>query len=119
MCIRDRSHSAGLRLNDTQTCGEQDKGLCCRANQTAFGARVCTMADPEACSATPADNKTVFDASVSIAGDGSILFSSAQDFAADSGPTFVEFGVTDFPQCSVVNSDHIALGPFGPLQVQS
>ena len=27
-------------------------------------------------------------------------------------PTFVDFGVTDFPQCSVVNALGIALGPF-------
>ena len=32
-------------------------------------------------------------------------------------PRFVDYGQTDFPQCSVVYSIGVALGPFGPTPI--
>lgn len=110
------SHADGLRLNDTHTCNEQFRKLCCKAGDTAFGARICTAATAAGC-AKDADKKTVFNANVTIGTTAdSIVVSvaaSEMDAAAAAGPaTFVEFGLTDFPQCSVVNALDIALGPF-------
>jgi hypothetical protein len=107
------SHSVGLRLNDTQTCNEQFKRLCCGAGDTAWGARLCTAASPDGC-ARDADGHTVFNANVTAdAGSNSILISAKMP----GTPKYVDFGQTDFPQCSVVNSIGAALGPFGPMPV--
>ena len=135
------SHAAGLRLNDTQTCNEQFKRLCCGAGPTAFGARICTAATAAGC-AHDADGKTVFNANVTIgpaatAVSGTVASqdSRGHDGAAAAAnsvgtivlsavgvvgkPTFVDYGQTDFPQCSVVNRIGVALGPFGPTPIPS
>ena len=104
------SHSSGLRLNDTHTCNEQFKRLCCKAGATAFGARICTAAKAKDC-VLPADGKTIFDANVTVGADGASITISAAGVPR-SAATFVDFGQTDFPQCSVVNDIDVALGPF-------
>jgi hypothetical protein len=121
---------AELKLNDTQTCKQQFGGECCQATSTAFGARVCLATDPADC-ARDADGKLVFNADVTIGGVGGITARQGEAGAAGtivltpagvpggSTVTFVEFGVTDFPQCAVFNSINAALGPFGPFPVHS
>ena len=115
------SHATGLRLNDTRTCNEQFKRLCCGAGATAFGARICTAANAADC-ARDADGKTVFNANVTIGmpvqgnATATIVISA---LGVVGTPTFVDYGQTDFPQCSVVNHIGVALGPFGPTPVQS
>lgn len=104
------SHSSMLRLNDTHTCNEQFEKKCCAAGASGFGARICTAAVPTGC-AIAADGKTVFDANVTIDSPTSILVTAAAT-TVSTVASFVEFGVTDFPQCSVVNEIGIALGPF-------
>lgn len=107
------SHSAMLRLNDTRTCNEQFERKCCAAGATGFGARICTAVKAADC-AKDADGKTVFNANVTIDSPTSILVTALGVGSAMSSiaASFVEFGVTDFPQCSVVNELGIALGPF-------
>lgn len=107
------SHSTMLRLNDTHTCNEQFERKCCAAGATGFGARICTAAAAADC-AKDADGKTVFNANVTIDSPTSILVTAiaAGNSMSSAAASFVEFGVTDFPQCSVVNELGIALGPF-------
>ena len=104
------SHAAaGVRLNDTRTCNEQFGKLCCGAGNTAFGARICTAAKHEDCE-KDANGQTVFNANVTV-GSGVTIVLSAMGVVGT--PTFVDFGQTDFPQCSVVGTGTgIALGPF-------
>jgi hypothetical protein len=117
------SHSTLLRLNDTHTCNEQFEKKCCKAGATGFGARICTASSPAGC-AKVGDGKQVFNADVKVDSPTSILITvplasamathseEVVAAAAAAGASFVEFGVTDFPQCSVVNELGIALGPF-------
>eukprot|EP01043_Picozoa_sp_COSAG02_P019672 COSAG02_NODE_956_length_15670_cov_5.265750_3_plen_276_part_00 len=105
------SHSSMLRLNDTHTCNEQFEKKCCAAGASGFGARICTAAVPADC-AIAADGKTVFNANVTIDSPTSFLVTAADTAEYSSVASFVEFGVTDFPQCSVVNELGIAMGPF-------
>lgn len=113
------ANAAGLRLNDTRTCNEQFENLCCRAGETAFGARICFARAAADCEVDASANGPVYNAVVTVdpAGDGIVL--TAKSAPTSQTVTFVEYGVTDFPQCSVVNMDDVALGPFGPLPVTS
>jgi hypothetical protein len=111
------SHSADLRLNDTHTCNEQFDKLCCAAGSAAFGARICTASAAPECE-SDANGKTVFNANVTIGADKASIIVSATGIIGS--PTFVDFGQTDFPQCSVVNTIGAPLGPFSmPITISS
>ena len=56
-----------------------------------------------------ADGKTVFNANVTVSGADTITISAQ---GVTGTPSFVDYGQTDFPQCSVVNKLGVALGPF-------
>ena len=83
---------------------------------------LCTAGTAEAC-ARDADGKTVFNANVLIGGAASSVgVTAVATIVISAGgvvgkPRFVDYGQMDFPQCSVVNSIGVALGPFGPTPI--
>merc|ERR1712003_145457 len=85
---------------------EFDK-LCCAAGSAAFGARICTASAAPECE-SDANGKTIFNANVTIGADKASITVSATGIIGS--PTFVDFGQTDFPQCSVVNTIGAPLG---------
>ena len=113
-------HALGLTLHPTTRCEVQYSKQCC--GNTTFPApkgpvlgRLCTATNATDC--TAADGARVVLANVTVDPAANRLIFSATLPAADQQVRWLDFSLTDFPQCAVHNSDGLALGPFGPIEV--
>ena len=109
----------GLALMPTTKCEVQYSGQCC--GNASFPAplgpvlgRLCTTANASECNA--ADGSKVVLANVTVDVDRHLIFSGLLGDAAAT-VHWVDFSLTDFPQCAVRNGAGLAVGPFGPLKV--
>merc|ERR1712185_167694 len=112
--------AAGLSLQPTTMCEVQYSGQCC--GNSSFPApagpvlgRVCTAIHASACTAT--NGRQVVLANVTVNATANRLVFTAQLGNASDRARWIDFSLTDFPQCSVHNREGLALGPFGPLAV--
>lgn len=108
----DLDHADNAMLVDSVECQNQYKGLCCNGGSPVMG-RVCTTNNVTAC-AIDADGDLVVNAVMTVQ-DG--ILRAVADLAEGAEPKWVEYAVTDFPQCTVVNAAGISMGPFGPIPI--
>jgi len=114
------ANADGLTLQGTNDCDQQYSKKCCNSDGAAgpVMGRFCTHANATLCAADAGDG-----------GDNGVYL--AQFALSDSKLTatatvtngqpvrYVDYQMTDFPQCKVVNKDGLPLSTFGPLAVDA
>ena len=138
------THAIGLSFQNTTACEVQYSQTCCGDYNNITLGRICYADSAEQC-AIENDGETVVLASFSIVDNTLIATAAVNESGHHHGPTqsstrskasettqskqhlsprvpgkipkYIDFGLTDFPQCSIVNSAGLALAPFAPVTV--
>eukprot|EP00937_MAST-01D_sp_MAST-1D-sp2_P002285 g2285.t1 len=123
-----------LRFEGTNDCDQQYSKLCCGsdgAGGPVLG-RVCTHANATLCAADAGDG--VYEASFALesggagtrggggdaagaAGAAAVVLTATADVPSGETVRWVDYAMTDFPQCKVVDQDGLPMSTFGPLAV--
>ena len=103
----------GLSFHNTTQCENQYSKTCCGDFKNVILGRLCFLKNVTACEAQSDGNDVVL-ASFSLDTQTNTLVVRPNSTAPEErrAPTRLDFSLTDFPQCAVINSAGIALGPF-------
>lgn len=103
-----------LHLVPANLCKEQYSKKCCDyGDGKPLIARICTASKIGDCAS---DGDKIINAHVEIK-DG-VLLATADVTNSINSAQYIDFSFTDFPECIVVNSAGLPLGPFGPVKLQ-
>ena len=115
------TNADALTMQGTNDCDQQYSKACCGADGATgpIMGRFCTHANATLCAADSGDNgdNGIYPAHFALDRHGTLTATAT----IKNGQTvrFVDYQVTDFPQCKVVNGAGLPLSTFGPFAVDA
>ena len=111
------ANAHGLSLQSTNDCDQQYSKKCCDSDGKAgpVMGRLCTHANAALCAADAGDDDQVYEANFALDAAGALTATAT--VARGEQVRWVDFQMTDFPQCKLVNADGLPMSTFGPIAV--
>ena len=110
-----------LTMQGTNDCDQQYSKKCCGADGTLgpIMGRFCTHTNATLCAADAGSNgdNGIYPAHFALDHHGRLTATAT--IANGQAVRFVDYQMTDFPQCKLVNSAGLPLSTFGPFAVNS